>query len=100
MHLNFMTMPKTPIHKNCRPIPSHDDVGLARHALHVEAIAVAVPPQPLPHFQLGFGVLAADARHAVVAVGWSEAVGHVAVKSFFSAANILFSLFLLSKITL
>ena len=75
-------MPKTPIHKNRRAIPPHDDVGLAWHAFHVEAIAVTVSPQPLPHLQFWLGVLAADARHAVVALGWSEAVSHVAAKFF------------------
>ena len=57
----MVTMPETTIHKNSRVIPPHDDVGLAWHALHVEAIALAMPPQPLPDLQLGFGAFAVDA---------------------------------------
>ena len=69
-------MPKTSIDKNRRPIPPHDDVGLARHALHVEAITVTMTPQPLPHLQLGLGAFAVDARHHAVALFGCEAVGH------------------------
>ena len=72
----MVAVPETPIHKNRRPIPPHDDVGLAWHALHVEAIAVAVPPQPLPHLQLGLGAFAVDARHAVMPLSGSHLVGH------------------------
>ena len=69
-------MPEASIDENRRPITPHDDVGLAWHALHVEPIAVAVPPQPLPHLQLRFGAFAVDARHHIVALLWGEAVGH------------------------
>ena len=72
----MMSMPETPIHKNCRPIPSHNNVGLAWNALHVEAIAVAVSPQPLPHLQLRLGAFAVDARHHAVALFGCETVGH------------------------
>jgi len=71
-----MPMPKAPVDKNRRPIPPHDDVGLARHALHVEAIAVAMPPQPLPHQFFRLGVAAADVRHHFVALCGGEVVGH------------------------
>ena len=71
-----MTVPKAPVHKNRRPVFPHHDVGLARHRLHVEPVAVAVPPQPLPHLQLGLGAFAVDARHDVVSLCRSEAVGH------------------------
>ena len=72
-----MPMPKTAIDENRRPIPSHDDVGLARHALHIEAITVAMPPQPLPHQFFRLGVAAADVRHHFVTLCGSEAVGHI-----------------------
>ena len=89
----MVTMPKTSVYENRRPILSHDYVGLARHALHVEAITITVPPQPLPHLQLWLGVLAADARHAVVALGWSEAVSHVAAKYFLFSLQIYYFLY-------
>ena len=96
-----MTMPETSVYENRRPILSHDYVGLAWHALHVEAITIAVPPQPLPHFQFGLGVLAADARHAVVALGGSETVSHVVAKSFLFRLQIYYFLyFCFSKIAL
>ena len=69
-------MPEAPVHENRCPIFPHHDVGFAWHALHIEAVAVAVGPQPLAHLQLGFGVPAADVRHAAVALGGGEAVGH------------------------
>jgi hypothetical protein len=72
----MVAVPETPIHKNRRPIPPHDDIRLAWHALHVEAIAVAVPPQPLPHLQLGLGAFAVDARHHAVALFGCETVCH------------------------
>ena len=75
-----MSVPKTSIHENRRSIPPHDDVGLAWDALHVEAIAVAMPPKPLPDQHLGLGAFAVDARHHVVALLWSEAVGHRVTK--------------------
>ena len=71
----MVSMPETAIHKNGRPIPPHDDVRFARHALHVKAIAVAMLPQPLPDFQLGLGAFAVDARHHIVALCGCEAVG-------------------------
>lgn len=72
----MMTMPETTIHKNRRPIPPHDDVRFAWHTLHVETIAVAVPPQPLPYLQLGLGAFAVDARHAVMPLSGSHFVSH------------------------
>ena len=72
----MVPVPKTPIDKNRRPIPPHDDVGLAWDALHVEAIAIAMPPKPLPDQQLGLGAFAVDVRHHQVSLFGSEAVGH------------------------
>jgi len=69
-------MPKTPIHKNRRPILPHHDVGFPRYTLHAEAVAVAVVPQPLPHALFGRSVLTADARHTVVALLGCHRVGH------------------------
>lgn len=76
----MMTMPETPIHKNCCPIPPHDDIRFAWHAFHIETIAVAVLPQPLPDLQLGLGAFAVDARHHAVALFGCEAVGHCSIE--------------------
>ena len=73
---HLVSVPEAPIHENRRSILPHHNVGFAWHALHVEAVAVAVGPQPSAHLQLGFGVLAAYVRHAAVALGGGEAVGH------------------------
>ena len=76
----MMPVPETPVHENRRAVPPHHNIRLARHRFHVEAIAVAVPPQPLPHQEFGFGAFAVDARHHIVALLWSEAVGHNVTK--------------------
>ena len=76
LRLYMVPMPETTIHKDSRPIPPHDDIWFARYALHVETIAVAVSPQPLPDLQLGFGAFAVDARHAVMPLCGSHFVSH------------------------
>ena len=69
-------MPEAPVHENGGAVFAHHDVGFAGHAFYAEAVAVAVFPQPLPHTFLGRGVLAVDARHAVVALLGCHRVGH------------------------
>ena len=61
-----MMMPETPIDKNRCAVAAQHHIGLARHAPHIEPIAVAALPQPLAHLQLGLGVAAADMRHTAV----------------------------------
>ena len=53
-------MPEAPIDEDRRAVLPHYDVGLSRNAFHVESIAIPMPPQPLPHFQLGLGAFAVD----------------------------------------
>ena len=77
--LQGVSVPKAPVHEDCRPVFPHHDIGFARHALHVEPVAVPVPPQPLSHFELGLGAAAVDVRHAPVSLGGSETVGHVLI---------------------
>ena len=74
-----MSVPEASVHEDSRAVRPHDDVRLAGHALHVQAVAVAVVPQPLPHLQLGFRVPAADVRHATVPLLGSHRVGHKAM---------------------
>ena len=69
-------MPKASIDKNCCPILSHNDIGLAWYAFHIKAIAVAVLPQPLPDLQFGLGIPTADVRHHFVALLGGEVVSH------------------------
>ena len=59
-HRHTVSMPEAAIDKDRRAVLAHHDVRLAGDRFHVEAVAVAVIPQPLPHLQLGFGVPAAD----------------------------------------
>ena len=69
-------MPEAPVHEYRRPVGPHHDVGLPGHRLHVEPIAVPVPPQPPPHLQLRLRVLAADVRHTAMPLLGSHRVGH------------------------
>ena len=73
---HVVSVPEASVHEYRRPVLSHHDVGFAWNALHVETVAVAVDPEPPAHLQLGFGVLAADVRHAAVALLGSHRVGH------------------------
>ena len=69
-------MPEASVDEDGRMVAAHHDVGLPRDAFHVETVAIAVTPQPLPHLQLRLGVAAADVRHHKMALRWSEVVGH------------------------
>lgn len=69
-------MPEASVHEDSRAVRPHDDVRLAGHALHVEAVAIPVMPQPAAHLQLGFRVPAADMRHAPVPLLSCHRVGH------------------------
>lgn len=75
-NLHVVPMPKASVDKDGCVVAAHHDVGLPRNAFHVEAVAVAVTPQPLPDLQFGLGVAAADVRHHKMALRWSEVVGH------------------------
>ena len=72
----MVSMPEASIHEDRRMVFSHHDIRFARDRLHVEAVAVAVVPQPLPHLQLGLGAFAVDVRHHEVTLFRSEVVGH------------------------
>ena len=67
---------KTTIHKYGSSVSAHHYVRLARHALHVKPVPVSVRPQPFPDQYLRFGRLAADMRHAAVALCRCQNVGH------------------------
>ena len=71
-----MSVPKTAVHEDGGAVFPHHDVRTAGHGFHAQAVAVAVVPQPLPHLDFGFGVAAADMRHAAVALCGGHGVGH------------------------
>ena len=72
----MVSMPEASVDEDGSAVFPHHDVRLPWHALHVEPIAVAVPPQPLPHLQLGLGAFAVDVRHHEVTLFGGEVVGH------------------------
>ena len=70
---------ETAVDENSRSVSAHHYVRLARHALDIEPVTVAVRPEPFPDQNLRLGRLAADMRHAAVALGGCEDVGHVSL---------------------
>lgn len=72
----LVTVPKTTINEDSRSILAHDDVRFAGHALDIEPVAVSVRPQPFSNQYLRLGRLAADMRHAAVALLWGQNIGH------------------------
>ena len=71
-----MSVPEAAVYEDGRMVRPHHDVGFARHALHIEPVAVAMMPQPSPHLQLRLGGLAANVRHALVPLLGCHRVGH------------------------
>ena len=71
-----MSVLEAPIDENRRMIRSHHDVWLPRYSFHVESIPISVAPQPSSHQQFRFCVAGVYVRHAEVALGGGEAVGH------------------------
>lgn len=74
--LYIVSVPEAAVHEDGGAVLAHHDVGFAGHALHVEAVAVAVPPKPTAYLQLGLSVLAVDARHAIMPLLGCHRVGH------------------------
>ena len=82
-------MPKASVDEDRRAIFPHHDIGLPWDALHVEPIAIAVRPQPLPHLQFRLGAFAVDVRHHEVPLFWGEVVGHGCYTLLSSSINAL-----------
>ena len=82
---SLMSVPETAVDENSRSVSAHDDVRFARHALDIEPIPVSVRPKPFPDRYLRLGRLAADMRHAAVALGRCQNIGHISlsIKSLF-----------------
>ena len=62
---------ETAVDEDSRSIPAHDDVRLTRHALDIQPIPIPMCPQPSPYNHFRLGRLAADMRHAAMALLWS-----------------------------
>ena len=65
---SLMSVPETAVDENRRSVSAHHYIRLAGHALDIEPVAVSVRPQPSPHRHFRLGRLAADMRHAAVAL--------------------------------
>ena len=72
----FVTVPEATVDKYGGLVFAQDNVGGAGQALDVYAVAVAMGMEVAAHNQLGFGVLALDARHALVPVLCGHSVCH------------------------
>ena len=72
----LMAVPKAPVHEYGCAVGPHNDVRLSGHTLHIQSVAVAVVPQPLPHLQLGLGAPTVYVRHAAVPLFGCHCVGH------------------------
>src|SRR5580692_4815589 len=71
-----MAMPEAAVHENYRAPASQDDIGLARQAGGMEAVAKATPVQSVPDGDYRAGVGATNARHHPAPDGGFDNVGH------------------------
>ena len=72
----FVTVPEAAVDEDDSPVLAQYYVGGAGQAFDVYAVAVAMGVQITSHNQLGFGVLALDARHALVPLLFAHSVCH------------------------
>ena len=74
----FVTVPEAAVDEDDCLVLAQYYVGGAGQALDIYAVAVAVGMQVTAHDHLGLGVLALDARHALVPLFFCHSVCHVA----------------------
>ena len=72
----LVTVPKASVDEDDCLVFAQYYVGGAGQALDVYAVAVAMGMEVTAHNQLGFGVLALDARHALVPLLFVHSVCH------------------------
>ena len=72
----FVSVPEAAVDEDDCPVLAQYYVGGAGQALDVYAVAVAVGMEVTAHNQLRFGVLAFDARHALVPLLCGHSVCH------------------------
>ena len=73
----FVAVPEATVDEDGCPVLAQYNVGGTGQAFDIYAVAVAVGVQITSHNQLGFGVLALDARHALVPLFFRHPVCHV-----------------------
>ena len=71
-----MSVPEAAVHENDAAVSAEHDVRSPWQLTHVRPVAVAPAPQLTPQLHLGTCVLAADVRHAEMALLQGEGVGH------------------------
>ena len=74
----FVPVPEAAVDEDDGAVLAQHYVGGAGQALDIYAVAVAVGMQVTAHNLLGLGVLALDARHALVPLFFCHSVRHVA----------------------
>ena len=72
----FVAVPETAVDEDDGAVFAQYYVGGAGQALDIYAVAVAVGMQVAAHNHLGLGVLALDARHALVPLVFCHSVCH------------------------
>ena len=72
----FVPVPEAAVYEDGGAVLAQHYVGGAGQALDIYAVAVAVGMQVTAHNQLGLGVLALDARHALVPLLCGHSVCH------------------------
>ena len=72
----FVPVPEAAVDEDDGAVLAQHYVGGAGQALDIYAVAVAVGMQVAAHNQLGLGVLALDARHALVPLFFCHSVRH------------------------
>ena len=90
----FVAVPEAAVDEDDGAVLAQYYVGGAGQALDIYAVAIAVGMQVTAHNQLGLGVLALDACHALVPLFFCHSVCHVA-KILFSMDILLVPLFLI-----
>lgn len=72
----LVPVPETAVDEYRRSVLAHHNVRLARHALDIQPVPVAVCPKPFPHRQFGLCPPAANMRHTAVALLRCQNIGH------------------------
>ena len=73
---SFVPVPEAAVDEDDGAVLAQHYVGGAGQALDIYAVAVAMGVQVTAHDQLGLGVLALDARHALVPLFFSHLICH------------------------
>ena len=78
-----MAVPETAVDEDDGAVFAQHYVGCAGELAYVDSVAVTARVQVTAHEHLGLGVLALDARHALVSLFFCHSVCHVAKILFF-----------------